>query len=244
MNWLGDQLHDLWRRLAGQGGGVTLSPAQQERLAAWQARPPADLSRPHGETRYVIVDVEASGLNMARDKLISIGAVTVNGGVIDFNDAFEVVLRQESVSSVDNILIHGISGEEQREGVAPEEALLAFLEYVGKDPLVAYHAMFDQNMIGRALKEFLGHTFRQPWIDLAWVMPFLFSRVQSRSVPLDEWLTHFAITNFRRHNAVADCLATAQLLQVALAQAEVVDVLTPARLAQCEEVQRVRLRSL
>lgn len=212
MKWL----KDLFGKASS---AVPLTAAQEEALAAWQKRPAEDMSRSHFRTRYIVVDVESSGLNMVRDSLISIGAVAVCEGVIDANDAFEVVLRQDQVSSHENILIHGIGGSAQREGVEPADALLAFLDYVGRAPLVAYHAEFDQAMIGRALREFLGKELDLPWIDLAWVMPELFRELIDGQVVLDEWLQRFDIENILRHNAVSDAYATAKLLLIAQARA-------------------------
>ena len=212
MKWL----KDLFGKASS---AVPLTAAQEEALAAWQKRPAEDMSRSHFRTRYIVVDVESSGLNMVRDSLISIGAVAVCEGVIDANDAFEVVLRQDQVSSHENILIHGIGGSAQREGVEPADALLAFLDYVGRAPLVAYHAEFDQAMIGRALREFLGKDLDLPWIDLAWVMPELFRELIDGQVVLDEWLQRFDIENILRHNAVSDAYATATLLLIAQARA-------------------------
>lgn len=203
------------------GGGDTVSPAsltaeQSAALAAWRKLPAEDFSRPHFLTRYVVVDVEASGLNMARDRLISIGAVAVSGGLIDPRDTFQVVLRQDEVSSHENILIHGIGGSAQRDGMEPAEALLRFVDFIGKAPLVAYHAEFDQAMIDRAARSYLGCGLDLPWIDLAWVLPELFRERIDAQVQLDPWLEQFGIGNFLRHNAVADAYATAQLLLVAL----------------------------
>ncbi len=212
MKWL----KDLFGKASS---AVPLTAAQEEALAAWQKRPAEDMSRSHFRTRYIVVDVESSGLNMVRDSLISIGAVAVCEGVIDANDAFEVVLRQDEVSSHENILIHGIGGSAQREGVEPADALLAFLDYVGRAPLVAYHAEFDRAMIGRALREFLGKDLDLPWIDLAWVMPELFRELIDGQVVLDEWLQRFDIENILRHNAVSDAYATAKLLLIAQARA-------------------------
>jgi len=209
MKWLKDLF-------SGGASAPPLPPELAERLAAWQKRPAEDLSKPHFRTRYVVVDVEASGLNMVKDKLISIGAIAVCEGVIDVNDAFEVVLRQDKVSSHENILIHGIGGSAQQEGVEPAEALLAFLDYVGHAPLVAYHAEFDQAMIGRALREVFGREIDLSWIDLAWVMPELFREKIEGQVVLDEWLSLFGIENILRHNAVSDAYATAKLLLIAL----------------------------
>jgi len=208
-------LKQLFGKAFGQPA-PTLSPEHAAALEDWRKQPAEELTRPHFLTRYVVVDVEASGLHMVRDRLISIGAVAVNGGLIDPQDSFEVVLRQDEVSSHENILIHGIGGSAQRDGVEPAEALLAFLDYIGKAPLVAYHAQFDQAMIDRAARRFLGSGLELPWIDLAWVMPELYRERIDADVTLDVWLQSFGIGNFMRHNAVADAYATAQLLQVAL----------------------------
>lgn len=196
------------------------------------------MSRSHYCTRYVVVDVEASGLHMENDRLISIGAVAVNGGVINFSDVFSVVLRQDEISHHDNILIHGIGGSAQRDGVEPVEALLAFLDYLGKSPLVAYHALFDQTMIDNALRSYLGMTLALPWIDLAWVMPDLFRDEINGQVGLDAWLQRFGIENITRHNAVSDAFATAQLLQTALARSQDKDADSPGALQQIEKGRR------
>ena len=112
MNWL--------TKLLGAASGrqkVDLSAEQCKVVARWRELPVADLNVPHADIRYVVVDVESSGLNMKRDRLISIGAVALVNGRLDFNDAFQVVLRQDQVSTHANILIHGIGGAAQSGGV-------------------------------------------------------------------------------------------------------------------------------
>ena len=212
MNW--------FSRLFGTdgAGSASLTSAQKARLDAWRKLPPPDAARSHFQTRYIVADVETSGLNMIKDHLISIGAVGVSNGMINPLDAFEVVLRQDIVSTHDNILIHGIGGSAQRDGVEPADALLLFLEYVGKSPLVAYHAEFDQRFIARAMKRFLGAHVELQWIDIAWVLPEIFRERIDAQVALDDWLQQFDIENIQRHNAVSDAYATAKLLQVAITQ--------------------------
>jgi len=79
MSWLLD-------RLVGRKPDLT-SP-QMQRLAAWQALPPPRQNTPFNESRYVVVDVESSGLNISRDRLIAIGAVAVANGRIRLDDSF------------------------------------------------------------------------------------------------------------------------------------------------------------
>jgi len=217
---------------------VILSSEQRQALEAWQALPDADLHCMHNRARYVVVDVESSGLNMKKDRLISIGAVALVDGQMDFNDAFQVVLRQDRVSTHENILIHGIGGSAQSEGVEPVEALLAFLGYIGKAPLVAYHAFFDQALIDKAMSEYLGMELEQVWIDLAWVLPDFFRFRMDGRVALDDWLQHFEIENILRHNAVSDAYATAKLLQIAIAHGTHKGADSPASFIKIEKARR------
>jgi DNA polymerase-3 subunit epsilon len=204
MNWLDRFL----------GKKPELTQQQAQRLAAWQGLPPPRQDRALSESRYVVVDVESSGLNISRDRLIAIGAVAVANGRIQLDDSFEIVLQQARVSEKDNILIHGIGGTAQREGMPPADALLSFLEYLGKDPLIAFHVAFDESMIKRAMKTFLGLNFRHAWADLAYVAPSLNPQLARRHRTLDDWMGLFRISNYARHNALADALSTAELLLV------------------------------
>lgn len=218
--------------------GPQLDPEAARRLAAW--RELGEVS-PHvrlDQGRFVVVDVETTGLNLARDRLIAIGAVAVNAGRIDLNDSFEILLQQEIASGKDNILIHGIGGTAQTEGIAPVEALLRFLEYLGGDPLIAFHVTFDETMIKRALKKFLGLNFRHTWVDLAYVAPGLYPELARKHRALDDWIGHFRISNFARHSALADALATAQLFQVACATSRRHNITELNGLLELEKAQR------
>lgn len=217
---------------------VELDATTTQRLQDWRNQPESNLADAFGETRFVVVDVETTGLDLNRDRLIAIGACAVENGRVTLADSFEIVLRQNKVSSKDNILIHGIGGEAQREGEEPVEALLRFLDFLGKSPLVAFHVTFDQTMIKRAVKEYLGFEFNHPWLDLAYVMPGLLPEYARRYRALDDWSGHFRISNFARHSALADALATAQLFLCALPLAESKRSTSYRNLQDLEKAQR------
>jgi DNA polymerase-3 subunit epsilon len=167
--------------------------------------------------RWVVLDVETSGLDPKRDRLIAIAAIAVRldrgQPRIGLGDSFEVVLRQpELAPDKPNILLHGIGVGAQREGVEPRMALEAFERWLGDAPLIAFHAAFDEAMIRRAMREVLGRRLANAWIDLQPVAAAVQPKVKARS--LDEWLDHFGIECAVRHQAAADALATAELLQV------------------------------
>ncbi len=172
------------------------------------------------ERRWVVLDVETSGLDAQRDRLLAVAAIAVQldddgrAPRIVLGDSFEVVLRQPDdagrAPDKANILLHGIGVGAQRAGIEPAQALAAFERYVGSAPLLAFHAAFDRTMIERACQAVLGRRLPNPWLDLAPLAAVLHPKVRARA--LDEWMAHFGIHCFARHQAAADTLATAELM--------------------------------
>ena len=214
------------------------NPAFQDAIARWDAIAPADLHAPLATQRWLVVDVETTGLNMKRDRLLAIGAVQIEGAGIRLQKSFEVVLKQAAPSGAENILIHRIAGGEQLEGVDAASALLAFLEYAGKLPCVAFHAPFDETMLQRAFDEYLGVDFSPPFIDLAWLAPALCQEASRKLKSLDDWVEHFSISISVRHRAVADAMGTAQLFQVLLQRAAANNIDSADSLLKIAEDQR------
>ncbi len=168
--------------------------------------------------RWVVVDCESSGLDPRTDRLLSIGAVTVEGGRVAVGAGFSVVLRQDASSEPANIVIHGISRGEQLGGVECAEGLLRFASYAAEAPLVAFHAPFDQALLKRAFRG-AGLKLANRWLDLAALAPALYPAEARRCKALDDWLTLFGIENPVRHDALSDAYATGLLFQVLLDRA-------------------------
>jgi len=170
--------------------------------------------------RWLVVDVESSGLDAARDRLLAIAAVAVHFDEdfrqprIELADSFEVFIAQpaDSIREVDkhNILIHGIGVGAQRAGEDPRTALSAWLTFAGTSPLVAYHSAFDETMINRAMQRVCGRKPPNSWLDLEPLAAVLHEDPRRRA--LDHWLARHHIDCLLRHQAAADTLATAQLL--------------------------------
>ena len=190
----------------------------ESELERYRTLPEPRLACPLNSQRMVVVDVETSGLDPRRDRLLSIGAIVVADGLVRLEQSFEVILRQDEASPEQNILIHGIGGSAQLTGFEPAAALLAFLMFVRKDPLVAYNADFDRVAIRRATSSVLGITLNNLWLDLALLAPAL-DTPNATSETLDEWLSVYGIENYSRHDALADALSTAELLLALLGRA-------------------------
>jgi DNA polymerase-3 subunit epsilon len=186
--------------------------------------------------RFVAMDLETTGPDMHADRIISIGGVAVTERAVRHADAFEVVVRQERESEVDNILIHQIGGQEQRGGADPVTALLSFLEYLDGSIAVAFRAEFDATVLKRELHDCLGITVPLRFLDLAAVLPALFPDTPNDT--LDEWTRHFGLPPIGRHHAIADAYAGGQLLLLTIEQSQRLGLVTAGELLDMEKAQR------
>jgi DNA polymerase III subunit epsilon len=161
--------------------------------------------------------VETTGLDPREDRLLAIAAVAVE---VDWparrlaivpGDSFEAVLRQEDGAfDRENILVHGIGVQRQREGIPPSQVLRDFAAFAGKSPLLAFHAAFDEAMIRRCVRMHAGPRLANRWLDIEQLCAVMHPATSARS--LDDWLDRFGVRCVERHQAAADAWAEAELL--------------------------------
>ena len=172
---------------------------------------------PVTEDRWVMLDVETSGLNPNEDRLLAIAAIALRVDwsrqniCIDPADSFEVFIQQQELTlDKENILVHGIGVQRQQGGVVPDTALKAFEAYAGASPLLAFHATFDRTVIDRHMSQHLNRILPNPWVDVEHLCAVTHEKVRART--LDEWMNYFGITCTVRHQAAADTLAECEVL--------------------------------
>lgn len=199
---------------------VTLSEAEADRLAVLKDMPRISPRTPLEKLRWVVVDVETGGLNPQTDPLLSIGAVEICGGKIHLGTGFEARLQQETATSHENILVHGLTHSLQLSGMSARNALLDFAEFAAGGIFVAFHAGFDRTALQVGMKTELGWSFPGTWLDAAVFAPLFFPQLAKECRQLDDWLSALNIYNFSRHSAVADAAATAQLWLMLLESAQ------------------------
>lgn len=190
---------------------------------AWFGQRPADRPAPPS-LRWVVLDVESSGLDAHRDRLLAVACVAVHWSgldgdrpVIRLGDSFERVLRGSVADPgrVDeqaraNILLHGIGVGEQAAGVEHRTALLALRDWLAGAPVIGFHVAFDETLLQRAMVAAGLPRLPQPFIDLEHVAQALHPGEGARS--LDDWMQRLGVHCTHRHRAAADALATAEVL--------------------------------
>ena len=167
--------------------------------------------------RWLVLDVETTGLDPARAHLLAIAALAVR---VDWSrralsllpgDSLAMTICPEQTSEKSNVLIHGIGIAVQRQGMPPADAMAAFRDWIGDARLVAYHASFDRTLLGRYARQYLGSDFANDWLDIAHLCTVAYPDIKARA--LDDWLGHFSIECVARHEATADVMAECDLLQ-------------------------------
>jgi DNA polymerase-3 subunit epsilon len=166
--------------------------------------------------RWIVLDVETSGLNPHSDRLLAIAAVALDVSpdferiAIVIGDSYEAVLKQDLPSSKDNILVHHIGAQAQADGRPPIEVLEEFRSWLGDCPLLAFHSAFDEAMLSRAYALAGLKPLQNEWLDIEPLAKITGVNPSLRA--LDDWLGYFGIECAVRHQAAADTFATAELL--------------------------------
>ncbi|WP_248917797.1 3'-5' exonuclease [Pseudomonas entomophila] len=184
------------------------------------------------EQRWVVLDLETSGLNLNRDQVLSIGAVAIEDGAIDLGRPFERTLYRPTQKTNASVLIHRLGPSALAAGCDPAEALLDLLAFIGDSPVLAFHAPFDQRMLARALKDSLGLRLQHVFLDVAELAPMLNPDTVLREAGLDDWVAHFGLEVQARHHASADAQVTAELALILFSQARRQQLDSPLQLEQ------------
>ena len=189
-------------------------------------------------SRLIVLDLETTGLNTAKDEVIAIGAVAIEKGAIHLDDQFDLILRRPELDIRETVLIHGIGPEALTQGQETKEALLHLLEWMNGDPILAYHAEFDKRFLERTLKAQLGYSRSHVWMDVAELMPAFFPKADPKGRGLDHWSDLFGLEVSERHHAAADAMVTAELTLIALNTAKKSGVKTLKELSKKLHYQR------
>lgn len=206
MNWLSRLL---------PGSGPALDPGQQTALDAITALAAPDLARSHYETRYVVVNTETGPMEGGGQRLLAVGAVALNQGLLHPGDAYRAKL-----------------------GSAPVDALIGLIRFIARAPVIVFNAPFNQGTLERAFEHNLGCQPELDWIDLMVLMPSLFPERIAGQARMDAWLGAFGIDRLDHRDALLEALCVAQLLQVALARANAQGLATPRELLDTQSSRK------
>jgi DNA polymerase-3 subunit epsilon len=177
--------------------------------ATWKDEDPID------GVRFVALDSETTGLNSVTDRLITIGAVAVQGGDIVLADAFEAMLRVERNTAA--VTVHGITRDETRGGVEEPEALRRLLDFLQDGVIVGHHIDHDISTLNAGYQRHWGFDLMNRSLDTMDLTLHLerggafADRERIREFTLDSLCELFGVVPHDRHTAGGDAFITAQI---------------------------------
>jgi DNA polymerase-3 subunit epsilon len=182
---------------------------------------------PIGAARLVVLDTEATGLDPAVDRPLTLAAVAVRDGSIDIGDRLELVFHGVETGEAATP-IHGLVPADLAGGLDEASAMERFLEFVGGAVVVGHHVAFDVALLEGAARRM--HDGLRIWnarLDTGVLARRLEHgpRADTRRVDsLDALCARYGVPIAGRHTAAGDALATATLLMILLARAREVGI--------------------
>jgi DNA polymerase-3 subunit epsilon len=207
------------------------------RASADDARFSKDL--PLRDVRYAVVDTELTSLDKRSNRLLSIGAIAMDGTKIRMAEQFYRVVNPGVHVPAESVLIHKLRPNDVEQGIAPEQALAELREFVEGRVLVGHFVQIDM----QALRKELGdqqHELSNPALDTAKAHRWILQKCPYRedleqqlaNVSLAALAKGYEIEFHEAHHALEDAFVTARLWQKLLAKLERMKVETLGDLLQ------------
>ncbi len=154
---------------------------------------------------FVCIDLETTGLDPKRDKIIEIGAVKVRHGEIE--DTFESFTAPGRSLDERIVELTGIEDAQLENAPRIEEILPGLLTFIGEDILLGHSVLFDYSFIKRAAVN-QKFKFEKYGIDTLKIARKYLPDLESRSLAF--LCGHFGIEH-NAHRALTDAKATVGL---------------------------------
>jgi DNA polymerase-3 subunit alpha (Gram-positive type) len=155
---------------------------------------------------FVVFDIETTGFSAAEDRIIEIGAVKITDGAVV--DRFSTFVNPEVPIPFEIQQLTHITDDMVLEAPKIEEALPAFLDFVGESALVAHNAGFDVGFIEQNCVR-LGRSRTFTSVDTVGLARVLLPTLSKYKLNIVAKALNISLEN--HHRAVDDAAATAEI---------------------------------
>lgn len=160
------------------------------------------------EASYIAVDLETTGLDPKRDKIIEIGAIKVKEGQVQ--DTFEAMVNPYRSLEERIVTLTGIKNEELEKASGVEEVLSRFLDFAEELPLLGHHVIFDYSFLKRAAVN-QKRSFERKGIDTLKLVRSFMPEEEKKN--LEAACSYYGVKLENHHRAMADAEAAHALYQ-------------------------------
>lgn len=177
------------------------------------------------DTQFVAIDFETTGLNSAKNEIISMGFCPINNSVVRLGDCLHIVIKTDQKLTSENVAIHGLMHDEIEQGLSQKQALFKFIELTQGKTILAHFHKIERTFIQSLAIQILGRP-----IPLSFVDSFEFAKrrmIKKQQILTADSLRLFnlrrqqGLPNYKAHNALEDAISTAELYMTQKASLEI-----------------------
>lgn len=191
-----------------------------EWLQTWLSEPLPSSKVNAKQVDYLVVDLEMTGLEAQRDKIVSMGWVAINNGVIAVDTAQHLYIKLAG-SVGQSATIHQIRDVDLSHGLSEPEALKILLSACKNRVVVFHGAWLDYSFLSVASKAIYKIPFLLPVVDTLQLEKQNYLKaghpISAKDLRLAACRERYNLPFYPAHNALVDALATAELLLALLA---------------------------
>ena len=173
---------------------------------------------PINRVPMLAVDFETTGLNPARDQILSVGYITLENNEIIVCSGQHNIIRTRGQLTEENVVIHQITDDTKSQGNALHTVIEDLLRALAGKVMLVHFAQVERSFLQRACKQLYGIAPVMPIID---TLDLAKRRLDQRTAPyspnelrLFTLRSKHRLPRYQAHNALSDALATAELFFV------------------------------
>ena len=170
--------------------------------------------------RYVVLDTELTSLDSRTNRLLSVGAIAMQGPSIQLGNQFYRVINPGVSIPAESVVIHKLRVEDVVGGEAPKQCLDDLCQFMEGAVLVGHFVDIDLKTLGKEMGQ-SGHKINNPAIDTARVHQWILRRgpyseelsVQLEKMDLATLAKFYSLEVQDAHHALSDAFLTARIWQ-------------------------------
>ena len=170
--------------------------------------------------RYVVLDTELTSLDHRTNRLLSIGAIAMQGPSIQLGNQFYRVINPGVSIPAESVLIHKLRVEDVVSGELPKQCLNDLCQFIEGAVLVGHFVDIELKILGKEMGQ-TGHKFNNPAIDTVRVHHWILRHgpyseelsVQLEKMDLATLAKFYSLAVQDAHHALGDAFLTARIWQ-------------------------------
>ncbi len=163
----------------------------------------------------VSLDFETTGLDIKKDRVISIGTVNIEHLGINLESSSHQLINANKKLPESSVVIHQITDTQLTDAMSIEVALPILLKKLSGKTMLAHNAKIELGFINKMCQELYGSNFIIPVIDTQYLAQRSLERQnkisKSKELRLFNLRKSYNMPAYKAHNALMDAIATAEL---------------------------------